>query len=542
MAYLLHHLLIETAAAYPERIALKCAGETISYGELDRQSSRLARSLVEAGVQGGERVGIYLQKSIATIVSLFGILKAGAAYVPLDPYAPARRLGFMVRDCGIGCVITSTSKLGMARSLVEAGAPLQTLVLTDQFGLKAEGIPSPLTGLTWDQVLRASPALPREANHSIDTDLAYILYTSGSTGEPKGVMISHLAALTFVRWATACFHINERDRLSNHAPLQFDLSVFDIFAALGSGAELCLVPDGISSFPVRLAEFIHQEEITVWYSVPSALIHLVVHGEMGRLDFRHLRAILFAGEVFPAKHLRELRRLIPHARLYNLYGPTETNVCTYYEIGEIPPDRVEPFPIGRACANTEVFAVGEGGQPIGPGEEGELFVRGSCLMKGYWGRPERSVEVIVQNPFAKDYEDKVYRTGDLVRLGEDGNYVFVGRKDQMIKSRGYRIELGEIEAALYAHPDVKEAVALAVADEEVGNRIKALVVLAPGSGATATEIKRLCAERLPRYMVPEEVDLLEALPKTATGKIDRQLLAGAANREAGGMHHSRAGR
>ncbi len=541
MTYLLQQLLIQSAAAHPDRIAVTCAGETISYGELDRRSNQLAWALLGAGVERGDRVGIYLQKSITSIVSLFGILKVGAAYVPLDPFAPTKRLAFILGDCGIRCMMTSRTKMPAVRSMVEAGAPLSRLIVTDEAGPTAEAVPSPLAGLTWGQVLHADPTLPPTAEQSIETDLAYILYTSGSTGEPKGVMISHLAALTFVRWATACFQVTERDRLSNHAPLMFDLSVFDIFAAIGTGARLCLVPDGLSAFPVRLAEFIDREQITVWYSVPSALIHLVAHGEMGRFDFPHLRAILFAGEVFPVKHLRELRRLIPRARLYNLYGPTETNVCTYYEVGEIPPDRVDPFPIGKACANTEVFAVGEGGERIKPGKEGELFVRGSCLMQGYWNRQEKSAEVLIQHPFVNGYEDKVYRTGDLVRLDADGNYLFVGRKDQMIKSRGYRIELGEIEAALYAHPEVKEAAVLAVADEEVGNRIKALVVPSPGSHPEASELKRFCAERLPRYMVPEGIEFLTAIPKTATGKIDRQLLAGSANPGIGERRRSQGG-
>lgn len=525
MTYLLHHLLVESAARRPERIAVTHAGETVTYGELDRLSNQLARTLLQAGIGRGERVGIYLNKSIPSIVSLFGILKTGAAYVPLDPFAPTTRLAFIARDCGIRCLITSTGKAGAVRSMIEAGAPLQTLALVDQSHPAADGALSSFTCISWGQVLSADPAPLSLAAQPIETDLAYILYTSGSTGEPKGVMISHLAALTFVRWAVSCFEITEHDRLSNHAPLQFDLSVFDIFVSLGSGAMLRLVPDGISSFPVRLAEFIDRERITIWYSVPSALIHLIAHGELGRRDFSSLRAILFAGEVFAVKYLRELRRLIPHAKLYNLYGPTETNVCTFYEVEEIPDDRKEPFPIGKACANIEVFAVSEEGRQVSPGEEGELYVRGSGLMKGYWGRPDKSAEVLAQNPFVKEHQDMVYRTGDLVRLGHDGNYTFIGRKDQMIKSRGYRIELGEIEAALYAHPAVKEAAAVAIPDEEVGNRIKAVIVASPGSRLEAPEIKRLCAERLPRYMVPETIEFLGALPQTPTGKIDRRLLA-----------------
>jgi acyl-coenzyme A synthetase/AMP-(fatty) acid ligase len=335
-------------------------------------------------------------------------------------------------------------------------------------------------------------------------------------------MISHRASLTFVNWAFDCFRVQPTDRVSNHAPLHFDLSIFDIFVAVKAGASIVLVPDELSVFPIDLANFIEGEGITVWYSVPSALTRLVLYGELGRHQFSSLRQVLFAGEVFPIKYLRLLRAAIPHATYYNLYGPTETNVCTYYRVGEIAPERTEPIPIGTACANTEVFAVTDRLEVASLGEVGELYVRGPSLMKGYWGMPERTAEVLFPNPWRDAvWGDTVYRTGDLVRQNEAGNYVFLGRRDNLIKSRGYRIELGEIETVLYRHPEIEEAAAIAIPDEEIGNAIRAVVVPRDASRLTAGELQALCAERLPKYMIPAEFEFRASLPRTSTGKVDK---------------------
>ncbi|MGH2546951.1 MAG: AMP-binding enzyme, partial [Actinomycetota bacterium] len=254
----------------------------------------------------------------------------------------------------------------------------------------------------------------------------------------------------------------------------------------------------------------------------SALMLLSRAAEAGSLP--SLRAVVFAGEVYPTKHLRSLRSLVPDAALWNLYGPTETNVCTYYRVDELPEDD-RPIPIGRACENTDVFALREDDAVAGVGEEGELYVRGSLVMKGYWGRPDRTAEVLVQNPVAPGVPELVYRTGDLVRLRPDGDYDFFGRRDHQVKSRGYRIELGEIEAALHAHPGILEAVAVAVPHEEWGKAIVAYVVPRDDASLTENEVKQHVARLLPRYMVPARVEVVSGLPRTSTGKADRTRLA-----------------
>jgi amino acid adenylation domain-containing protein len=532
MAYLLQHLLADSAARRPGRPALAAGDRSLTYAELDRLSSQAARALLAQGVAPGDRVGILAPKSAAAVVAIFGALKAGACYVPLDPNAPAARLSVIMRDSGIAVVLADAARLSGAAALAGSVPQFRSVIITgphwgEEGAAGTAGSAAPgLTVVSWDAVL-AEPDGPVAGNPAIETDPAYILYTSGSTGTPKGVMISHRNALTFVVWAVACTGLGESDRVCSPAPLHFDLSVFDVFATNQASACMVVLPPKATTFPVRLAEHISKEQISVWYSVPSVLTMLVTYGNLGRFDLSRLRTVIFAGEVFPVKHLGGLMAALPHVRYLNWYGPTETNVCTSFEVpaGASPPD---PVPIGTACANTEVFAVTSDGRRVsGPGEIGELYVRGPSLTQGYWGQPGQSQEVLVPNPFQAAYHETVYRTGDLVSQDTDGNYVYLGRQDGMVKTRGYRVELGEVEAALYGHPAIHEAVVLPVPDEMLGHRLRA-VISADGSGALSREeVLDHCRQRLPAYMVPDVVEFCEALPRTSTGKIDRARLAGA---------------
>ncbi len=519
--FLLSHLLTEAADRLPDHVAVQDARGALAYARLDEQSNRLAHVLRDAGVRRGDRVGVFLNKSPDAIVGIYGILKAGAAYVPLDPFAPTSRLGYIAGDCGIRCLITQQEKSPAWRGLVEAGAPLETLIVMDA---RAGTIDEPLDALRYlgQEALNTAPA-GRPAVRGIDQDLAYILYTSGSTGQPKGVMISHLNALTFVEWCHHYFGGTSGDVFSNHAPLHFDLTILDIYAAAMAGARLAIVPPEISVFPAQLAGFIEERGITIWYSVPSILTLLVLRGNLTPGRLTTLRHVIFAGEVFPTKHLRALMQLVPHARFTNLYGPTETNVCTYYRVPPLPPEQTEPIPIGRAIDNVDVFIVNESGALAPDGEVGELYVRGNTVAHGYWGDPDRTERSFMRNPLTQ-MQDRAYRTGDLVRRQPDGHLAFLGRKDYQIKSRGYRIELGDIETALAAHPAVAECAVIAVPDEVVGNRIKAFVVVndpAVGNG----ELVKFCSGLLPRYMIPEFFEFVPALPKTSTGKTDRKALS-----------------
>jgi acyl-coenzyme A synthetase/AMP-(fatty) acid ligase len=285
-----------------------------------------------------------------------------------------------------------------------------------------------------------------------------------------------------------------------------------------SGASVSIVPPAISVFPVDVAQFIDEHAITVWYSVPSILSLLTEHGNLSVGALPSLRHIVFAGEVFPSRYLSRLMTLLPRARFHNWYGPTETNVCTAYQVPEPPDPEGGDIPIGSAIDNVATFVLRADGSPADVAEEGELYVRGATVMHGYWGDPEKTASKVGVGE-GEGSADRVYATGDLVIETPSGDYRFLGRKDHQIKSRGYRIELGEIETALHAHPAVAEAVAVAVPDEIVSNRIWAYVV---SQNIDDAALRSWCADRIPKYMIPEHFEFLPTLPRTSTGKIDRQ--------------------
>src|SRR5712671_1527525 len=367
MAYIIQQLLTKSVSRFPNKAAVVARGHSITYKELDERSNQLAHLLQGRGVRKGDRVGLYFPKSVESVISMLGVLKAGGVYVPLDPQAPPDRIGYIIENCGIRVLITNYEK---RRGLDAATlARLELSVLTNPELKSSNG-----GGVVPWGMLQEFPAGHGPAVALTETDLAYILYTSGSTGRPKGVMLSHQNALTFVEWCAETFRIRSEDRLSNHAPLHFDLSVFDVYNSIEAGATLYLITEDLALFPASLANFIETKGITVWYSVPSALTLLLLHGNLNPDKIRQLRTILFAGEVFPMKYLRQLAELLPNAELFNLYGPTETNVCTYYKVERDQLSGMDKLPIGKACANTEVFAVNDKDQIVAaPGEVGELY-------------------------------------------------------------------------------------------------------------------------------------------------------------------------
>jgi amino acid adenylation domain-containing protein len=533
MPFLLHQLLAESAERGPCQLAVVSPERSLTYGELDALSNQIAHQLRADGVRPGDRVGVFMPKSADAVAALFGIMKAGAAYVPIDPNSPAARASYILQNCAVRGLIATPGKLAsLPAEFFASGSTSSILISQNQISEnqisenRVSEKMKPVAGVPVTSFAELAMKQPK-TNPRVaitDSNLAYILYTSGSTGKPKGVMISHLNSLTFVNWAYDEFHVEKSDRVSSHAPFHFDLSVFDLYCAVKAGATIYLVPKEVQAFPQQLAAWIAQQEITIWYSVPSALIQLAERGNLEAHNYEKLHTVLFAGEVFPLKYLRQVMQHLPKAGFYNLYGPTETNVCTFYKVKaeDIAAGRTEPVPIGAACANTEVFAVDAEMRRVGVGGEGELLVRSETIMKGYWGRPDATAETVIQNPLHADYAQTVYRTGDIVELLPSGDYKYIGRRDKMIKSRGYRIELGEIEAALYSHPEIKEAAVVAVPDEKVGARIAAYVV--SKNGTTRQELEKYCLDRLPRYMVPEQLELRADLPKTSTGKIDRTSL------------------
>ena len=507
-------LLVLSAQKYPDRIAVEETDDgAITYRDLDQLSERLRDRLTQLGVRPGDRVGIYLRKSIDAVASIFGILKAGAVYVPVDPGAPPARNAYIFSDCTVKVVILENRFVEKLCAEFASQNELPALLVLDGTG-SGNYLKSALERATTD-----NPTLPPTFEPSPD-NLAYILYTSGSTGKPKGVMLSHQNALSFIDWCSEVFEPSEIDRFSSHAPFHFDLSILDIYVSIKHGATLVLVEEEIGKDPIRLASLISDKRISVWYSTPSILSFLAQYGKLERYGFPDLRLVLFAGEVFPIKHLRALIKLIPNPRYFNLYGPTETNVCTFYEIPQvIPEDRTTPFPIGKACSHYQIGILDEHGSEVPPGKEGELCARGPGTMSGYWNLPEKTANAFLVDPSG----NKWYKTGDIVFEEPDGNYIYVARRDRMVKKRGYRIELGEIEAGLYRHPAIKEVAVIALQNDD-GVKIRAFVSHHSDSRPSIIELKQFCTQNLPTYMVPDLFSFLDFLPKTSTDKIDYQKL------------------
>ncbi|HSJ64051.1 MAG TPA: amino acid adenylation domain-containing protein [Gemmatimonadaceae bacterium] len=524
MPSLLPQTVDRAAARTPLHEAVRCDGRALTYSELAERSGRLAATLAAQGVRRGDRVGIHAGKGLAATVAMYGIMKAGAAYVPLDPSSPPARQALVLRDCGIRHLVSEPARHRALTELLQEGVPVESVVGTD--GELSDGV----RACSWNDV--ASHPVAVVDPGLTEADLAYVLYTSGSTGTPKGVMHSHRSALAFARAAAETYGFTRDDRLSNHAPLHFDLSTLDYFCAALVGATTVVIPDAHTRVPASLAALIEAERLTVLYTVPLALTHLVLHGAIDKRDLGPLRWVLFGGEPFPRKYLRALMSALPGARFSNVYGPTEVNGVTYYVLPHDLSESDEPIPIGLPYPGVDIVIVGEDGEPVADGEPGELLVRTPTMMLGYWGRHDLDARAFETRRLGHD-SDVFVRTGDLVRRRADGLLVFLGRKDRQVKIRGYRIELDEVETALLAHEAVETAAAFALPCAEGSWRMEAAVTLRAPGVVGPDELRAHLTRRLPRYAVPDRLVVLHQMPRTATGKIDRQQLIQQAEHPAG---------
>ncbi|MBK8232525.1 MAG: amino acid adenylation domain-containing protein [Candidatus Eisenbacteria bacterium] len=516
--------LVATAAAHPGRLAVLVGNDGWTYEETYRGAIAVAERLRAAGIGPGHRIAIWMEKSQLSLRVLLGTLLAGAAYVPIDAKMPFRRAQFIATDCGVSALAVDTLRM---EHLEEIRSEIPTLRLCFEEGKGALAALPPAEEEFADLLAGYPIAVDPE-------EPAYILYTSGSTGRPKGVVLSHRAALSFVDWCIATFEPEADDRMTSHAPFHFDLSTFDLFVTLTVGASVRLLRSTEVMLAPWLAKKVGEWGITMWYSVPSALVSMMEQGQLSAATWPSARVVLFAGEVFPTPPLRSLRRALPQARLFNLYGPTETNVCTYFEVKEIPDAQTRPIPIGIVCENLHGLILGDDGQPVERGTEGDLWIGGPNLLTRYWGDEELTRKRLLADP-RPGRGDLLYNTGDRVREEEDGNLTFLGRRDHMVKVRGYRVELGEIESALHAHPAVAEAAVVALPEPDAGYRLEAYIAqrgATPGSsgvtpgdsaapGADDAALRLHLKEYVPLYMVPEKIHILNALPRTSTGKIDR---------------------
>ena len=478
---------------------------SIAYADLDRLADGVAARLCRLGVEPGARIGLYVGRSCDAIAVMLGTLRAGCTYVPVDSGAPVERNAEIHVDCGVGLTIVEERFApGYRQATQRLGGSL------DVHPIAAAG----LGGAIREWAAGPADFTPelRAERAAAQSEIACILYTSGTTGRHKGWRMSRAAIAAFVRWSYRLFGIGERDVFANHAPFHFAMSLFDIYSSSSCGAPLVLLPDEVRQFAHHVVDLIGRERATILFATPSILSLIAALDDLESRDLSALRLIVFGGEVFPPTPLNTLRRRLPRPRYFNCWGSTETNIATYYEL----PSRTEferPPPIGRPSEHYEARVVGSQGEVVVAGTIGELQLRGEGLTTGYLNQPELNAERLLA---AADGGLPWYRTGDLVVELPSGDLRYTGRIGRMVKLRGYRVEPGEIEARLYEHPAVREAAVVAVE----GARALELVAHVSGARVSVVDLKEFCAVKLPPYMIPERFVFHAALPRTSRGKID----------------------
>jgi amino acid adenylation domain-containing protein len=528
MPSLLHEAVTAQASVRPDAIALTLGGETMTYGALEAASNSLANLLRDAGCQTGDRVCLFMPKSPLAVVGMLGVLKAGAAYVPLDTASPAQRIGMIIEASEPRAILLAAEGVkGLESLLRESGRAAPTVIAMQDTPLSGDHFASHDDLSALDRFAGTAPDVQLGSE-----SMAHVLFTSGSTGTPKGVVITHRNALSFVDWGRGYFGMAPGEKISSHPPLHFDLSTFDIYGTLSAGAELHMVPKEANLLPAKMAEFIRTSALDQWFSVPSVLTFMAKHDVVAENDFPDLKRLLWCGEVLPTPTLIHWMERLPHVTFTNLYGPTEATIASsYYTVPACPTDPRAAVPIGIACDGENLLVLDDSLKEVQSGETGDLFIQGIGLSPGYWRDEEKTRAAFLPNPFSEDPTDRIYRTGDLARVNEQGLVEFLGRADTQIKSRGYRIELGEIEAALSALENLRES---AVVAYETGEFEGAVICCGyvPADDITPAKLRRKLTEALPSYMIPSRWMAFEALPKNVNGKIDRKQIKADFEREA----------
>ena len=515
----LQSFLSETAAHHGTRPALSMDGRTLTYTELDASANRVANSLIRHGVRIGDRVALWMPKSLEAIVSIWGILKAGAAFVPIDPAAPVSRLAAIARDCEVRALVSETDRAAALQDELGNDASIRTVVYAGT-GARPDRS-AQWSSLTWNDVESGSAEPPPV--RSDDGALALVQYTSGSGGTPKGVAIAHRALVGQAKWTVTALGLSTEDRIPGYTPLSSAMSTFEIFAGVRAGATVYPVPPRLAPFPAAVAKSWSDQRVTAVYVVASVMQMLLSRGNLEALDFSALRAVVVGGEHLPVQRLRELMSLLPGARCFISYGRTEAKVRSLHEV-RFPPQEIDTRTIGKTAADIRLLVLDQDENPVADGALGEMWIAGPGLMIGYYARPGMTAEFIRTVRLGPHDSVLACRTGDLVRRHADGTLELVGRADDQVKVRGHRVEIAEIETALCRHHSVRAAVVIAVPSLEIGNRLRAVVVLQNGAKASEAMLRDHCASQLPPYMVPEAIEFRAGMPLMSNGKVDRRSL------------------
>lgn len=498
MAHSVLEYLENSASLYPNKEAYEDSDKVLSFSEVRMQARKIGCVLADVIGKTREPIAVFMEKNVESIVCFFGALYSGNFYCPLDSHMPVERIATIMSVLKPAVVLTDEAHKEQAESFA---GDSKVVLLEESFGIaeeKADAL------AVWETITEQDPM--------------YVLFTSGSTGVPKGVLLSHLVLINYFEWLDKTFEYNESDVFGNQAPLYFDVSMHDVYGALYFGAKMVIIPQVMFSFPVKLIEYMNEKKISTFLWVPSAMGIVANLKTFGTIKPEYLKHVMFAGEVLPRKQLDYWAENLPDVVYANLYGPTETFVCTgYIRKGNEPEG--EPLSIGKPISNAQALILDDNGKEVPLGETGELCMRGSCLALGYYCNPERTSTSFTQNPTHDRYPDRIYHTGDLVYCNQDGDLIYVSRKDFQIKHMGYRIELGEIENAANLVEEVNDCACI------YDSQRKRIILYYDGIQMDKKELLAKMGERIPQYMIPGRVVYMEQLPHNANGKIDRKALA-----------------
>jgi len=507
LSVLLHDGFVANSQKCPDKIAVKVEKEGLTYGQFFQHCRALAHHLRDQGLQKGDRVVLFMDNALDTCIAIFGVLMAGGVFVLVNPTTKYNKLCYILNDCAARILITQTSR-NLDRNMLMHDAPAVATVIMDKDGAGTD-VPSPSLAAIY-----SPPPADRTLPRIIDADLAALIYTSGSTGNPKGVVMTHHNMVSAAQSIITYLENSPSDIILNTLPMSFDYGLYQLLMAMTFGGTLILEKDFV--YPAVIVQRLLDEQVTGFPGVPTIFALLFKTGGLERLAFPALRYITNTAAALPVEFIKKLRGFFPETRIYSMYGLTECKRVAY-----LPPEDIDrkPGSVGRAMPNCEVYLTDDDGKPVSPGEIGELYVRGSNVMQGYWNLPQETARTLV--PGRHPYE-RVLRSGDLFRMDDEGYLYFVGRQDDMIKSRGEKVSPREVENVLYQLAEVEEAAVIGVSDEVVGQAVKAFIKIASPHRLTERQVLQHCARNLESFCVPKYVEFVDELPKSANGKIDKK--------------------
>lgn len=506
MAKLVHQFLEESCRRFPEKVCLVHGGKRHTYAEVEAGANRLANGLVRLGVVRGDRVAVHLNNSVEAIIAIFATLKAGAAFVPINPTVKQSKLEYLIGSCRPAALVTHDSRLAMVGSACRGTVP----------HVIAVGAATGTTGAVSFEALAAEGAAQPPVAGTIDLDLAAVIYTSSSTGSAKGVMLSHLNMVSAADSISTYLGNDENDVILDMLPLSFDYGLYQVLMAFRVGATVVLEKPFV--FLNEALDLIESARVTGFPGVPTIFSMLLGMKDLGRRDFTSLRYITNTAAALPVPHIRRMRELFPNAMIFSMYGLTECKRVAFLDPKQI--DR-RPDSVGKAIPNEEVYIVDERGDRVGPHQVGELVVRGSNVMLGYWEMPEESAACLRPGRYPGE---RVLHTGDLFRMDEEGYLYFVGRKDDIIKSRGEKVSPREVESVIQGLSGIREVVVVGVPDAILGEAVRAFVTIEEGARLSTESILRYCAANLENTLMPRTVEIVAGLPRLPNGKVNKSEL------------------